>query len=397
MQEIISSLSPWLYVPLGFLLVEALKVYVEIWNRPQRRESTTDLTDVTVLIATHNGADTLRTTIEDLRKAGFQPDRILVINDASTDATVDILNEMGINYYTVRHMGKVGAINFGIHRISTKYVLLLDDDTQVGNARIPTGLLDQYDAVAFKVIPDRRGRAGIQGSNLVSALQRYEYLKSMEIGRRFQDAACSIACVSGAVGLFKRERLQQLHHAHRGAFEGEDLERTLLELLNNGRVVFADEPVWTVVPDSVKGLMRQRLFGWYPALYHMVPIFLKLLCGPGRPLRLRFEMLYNLFVVFGEPFRVFSLFYLLFTLRWPDLVLLYLSYVLLELYPFHVIRPEGSSLRRLMVLFLYPTYNLLQMNLRQMSMYVWLKKRFMTKEMKPRTELDRKWSIAATE
>jgi len=91
----------------------------------------------------------------------------------------------------------VPAINFGIHRVQTPLVLLLDDDTRIGDARIPTSLLEHYDAAAFNVVPDRRSRYGPKGAGLISCLQRYEYCKSMEIGRRFQDGTASISCVSG--------------------------------------------------------------------------------------------------------------------------------------------------------------------------------------------------------
>ena len=58
-----SGLSPWLYLLALFVLVDAVKVYVEIWNRPRQRRYRADLGKVTALIATYNGRDVIRETI----------------------------------------------------------------------------------------------------------------------------------------------------------------------------------------------------------------------------------------------------------------------------------------------------------------------------------------------
>ncbi|MEE8537652.1 MAG: glycosyltransferase family 2 protein, partial [Acidobacteriota bacterium] len=263
------DLSSYFWIIILFLLVDAIKVLIEIWNLPVQRAFSSDLSQVTALIPTHNGRDVIRETVGDLIRTGLPRDQILIIDDGSTDETAKVLEELEVRFYRIPNMGKVSAINFGIHRVRTPYVLLLDDDTRIGNARIPTSLLDTFDAVAFNVIPDRRDRHGPRGSGLIACMQRYEYCKSMEIERRFQDGTASISCISGAIGLFKKERLQAFHHKHTGVFQGEDLQRTIIELLNDGNVVFVDEPVWTVVPGNLTGLVRQRLVTWYPAHYHM--------------------------------------------------------------------------------------------------------------------------------
>src|SRR5438132_133030 len=85
------------------------------------------------------------------------------------------------------------------------FCALLDDDTRLGGARLPTSLItdDGFDAVAFQVLPDRRDRSGARGNGFLGHLQRYEYGKSMEIGKRFHDVTQSVSCVSGAIGLFR--------------------------------------------------------------------------------------------------------------------------------------------------------------------------------------------------
>ena len=214
--------------------------------------------------------------------------------------------------------------------------------------------------------------------------------------RRFQDGSASISCISGAIGLFKKERLQNFHHQHSGAFQGEDLQRTIIELLHGGSVVFVDEAVWTVVPDRVLGLLRQRLAAWYPAHYHMFSSYFRLLFKRGAAWRLRYEMAYNIFVVISEPFRFLSLALIVWNRRWDELLLIYLLYLVLESYPFYIIQKKLDSGYRYLVYFLYPVFGLSNAALRLCALFVWAYKRFVTGEMRRKTEKDRRWSLPPT-
>ncbi len=389
------DLSSYFWIIILFLLVDAIKVLVEIGNRPVQRAFSSDLSKVTALIPTHNGRDVIRETVGDLIRAGLPRDQILIIDDGSTDGTAKVLEELEVRFYRIPNMGKVSAINFGVHRVRTAYVLLLDDDTRIGNARIPTSLLNTFDTVAFNVIPDRRDRHGPKGSGLVACMQRYEYCRSMEIARRFQDGTASISCISGAIGLFKKERLQAFHHKHTGVFRGEDLQRTIIELLNDGKVVFVDEPVWTVVPDDMTGLVRQRLVNWYPAHYHMFFSYLKLIFKRRFPRRMRYEMAYNVLVVLTEPLRAWSLVMIAYLGLWLEFGLIYLLYLSLEMYPFVTVQRKINSGYKYVVLVLYPVFGLSNVVMRVLAFAVWIYKRFISGEMRRKTDKDRKWNMAA--
>ena len=389
------SWGTFFWILIIFLLIDAVKIYVEIWRRPAVREFTSDLSNVTALIPTHNGSKVIGQTIQDLIRLGLPKDRILIVDDGSTDDTAEVVRAYGVRCYSIPNMGKVHAIHFGIFRVKTDYVLLLDDDTRVGNVKLPTSLINGFGAVAFVVLPDRRSRHGPKGQSFVSCIQRYEYAKSMEIGRRFLDGTASISCVSGAAGLFRKDRLTALHHSHTGAFEGEDFQRTILEHLHGGNVAFVEEPVWTVSPDTLWKLIRQRVSYWYPAHYHMFYNYLKLLFKRGIPGRLRAEMGYNVVVVLGEPLRFFSFVMLLYYRMWAVFLILYGLYFLVEIYPFLTVQRSLNTGKRIGVLLIFPLYNLFNLLLRVTAFFVWIWKRFITKEMKRKTEKDRKWWVGA--
>ena len=376
------------FVVLFCALVDFMKLMIELLGRSEERRFTSDASRVTAVIPSRNGAARLPMTVAELRKF-LPPERILVVDDASTDRTSAVATDLGCRVYRFeRGKGKAAAVNFAVHRVGTPLTLLLDDDTRMGGARIPTSLLseDGYDAAAFHVLPDRRSREGARGNNFLGAIQRYEYGKSMEIGKRFHDVTESVSCISGAVGLFRTEDLHRHHHQHTGVFQAEDLQRTIIHLLHRSRIVFANEPVWTVAPSTWAQWLRQRLTGWYPGLYHQLANFIRLLFRPGVSWRLRYEMVYNLYTVLSDPVKIWSMAVIAFTpsLRWWGVVV-YLTYLAFELYPYWVVRAPGERRRApAPVLLLYPIYGALNTVLRAGALVTWFWFRYVTGSMRPR-------------
>jgi cellulose synthase/poly-beta-1,6-N-acetylglucosamine synthase-like glycosyltransferase len=214
----------------------------------------------------------------------------------------------------------------------------------------------------------------------------------MEIGKRFHDVTQSVSCISGAAGLFRTDDLNALHHEHSTVFQGEDLQRTIIHLLHGRRIVFANEPVWTVAPANWRQWLRQRLVGWYPGFIDQLPNMVRLLLAPGHGIRLRYEMAYNIYTVLFDWLKAVSLVVMALTpgLRWWLLVV-YLLYLAFELYSWWVVRIPGTRARApLSVLLVYPVYGAVNTVLRTLSLGVWMYLRFVSGVMRPRrTAADR--------
>jgi hypothetical protein len=141
-----------------------------------------------------------------------------------------------------------------------------------------------------------------------------------------------------------------------------------------------------VAPSSFGAWLRQRLFGWYPGLYHQLANFFRLLFRRGISWRLRYEMIYNIYMVVSDPLKTWSIFVILLTpgLRWWAVVI-YLTYLAFELYPWWVVRiPGGRRRAPLIVLLLYPLYGALNTVLRTISLLTWFWARFVSGTMRPR-------------
>jgi hypothetical protein len=162
-------------------------------------------------------------------------------------------------------------------------------------------------------------------------------------------------------------------------------ERTLKDLLRGGQVAFVNEMVWTVAPDNWRELTRQRLFSWYPGLYRNLSTFGRVLFASKMPLRLRFEMLYNVYVIFSDPVKVYSFAALLVYRRWEYLTGLYVIYLVMELYPFAVVEKKLPVVRYYLLGFLaYPIYGVYNTFLRFLAIFVWAWHRIVTKKMRPK-------------
>jgi len=103
------------------------------------------LLSVTILIATHNRAHLLGPTLERLQTQSFEPgDEIIVVDNASTDATGEVIARMAKQFpVPVRARydpspGKAPALNAACHTAQGDILALTDDDVLVAEDWVET-------------------------------------------------------------------------------------------------------------------------------------------------------------------------------------------------------------------------------------------------------------------
>lgn len=87
--------------------------------------------EITVIVPAYNEAETIETTITNLKKQTYPIKEIIVIDDCSTDETGDIARSHGVKVIrTNKNTGsKSRAQNFAIDSIQTNYFVTIDADT----------------------------------------------------------------------------------------------------------------------------------------------------------------------------------------------------------------------------------------------------------------------------
>ena len=84
---------------------------------------------IEVVVPARDAADTLRACLSGLRDAGFAPGEVIVVDDASWDATLDIAEEFGVRRVALRTAGGAAAArNAGVAGCDAPIVLFVDAD-----------------------------------------------------------------------------------------------------------------------------------------------------------------------------------------------------------------------------------------------------------------------------
>ncbi|MCI7794770.1 MAG: glycosyltransferase family 2 protein [Lachnospiraceae bacterium] len=86
----------------------------------------------TIIIPNYNGLNFMEPCFEALEKQTMKDFRVLVVDNGSTDGSVEWLKKKGIpSVFLKENTGFSGAVNTGIRMADTPYVILLNNDTKV--------------------------------------------------------------------------------------------------------------------------------------------------------------------------------------------------------------------------------------------------------------------------
>ena len=96
------------------------------------------MTEVSVIIPTYNRADFISECVQSVLAQTLPAREIIIVDDGSTDATYNILNDLGFNsistpktdlrYIFQENQGVSSARNLGIKEAKSEYIALLDSD-----------------------------------------------------------------------------------------------------------------------------------------------------------------------------------------------------------------------------------------------------------------------------
>jgi cellulose synthase/poly-beta-1,6-N-acetylglucosamine synthase-like glycosyltransferase len=260
---------------------------------------------VTIIVPAYNEELTIISSLHALLATGYPALHVTVVNDGSTDSTLDVLrdafelrpalrapsaslevepvrgiyaspSEPRLTVVDKENGGKADAMNAGLRFARTPLVCAIDADTMLDQdalARIVWEFETHPDTVAaggiVRVINGSRVEGGRvtrvdMPSKWLPALQVLEYLRAFLGGRIAWSRLRMLLIISGAFGLFRREALVEAGGWDRESV-GEDAELILRlhrhrrDRDRSCRIVFFPDPIcWTEAPSSLRVLMRQR-------------------------------------------------------------------------------------------------------------------------------------------
>jgi|GEM_PF-2881768 len=249
-----------LYVTVVVLLIFFENVGKLEEGQKERKAPPADLPSLTILIPAFNEQDSIAESIERALASDYPQDSlyVMVVDDGSQDRTGEIVEgfaDRGVTLIQKPNSGKAASVNYGLARVQTPYVLIIDADTNIrpdAAAIMMEYLLGDPEAAA--VVPTVHIH---DPSTLLERIQMVEY----SIGNFFRRMFASIgsfslvpACVAAgtkeiiALGGFNEDTLT------------EDLEMGLRIKLSGRQILHATEAiVLTRAPDTMAALQKQRL------------------------------------------------------------------------------------------------------------------------------------------
>jgi cellulose synthase/poly-beta-1,6-N-acetylglucosamine synthase-like glycosyltransferase len=261
---------------------------------------------VSLLIPAYNEEATVVATVRSLLQLNYSHFEIIVINDGSTDLTLDRLKQaFDLNPFPevvrrrlttqpIRRIyrsnaypelkvvdkengGKADALNAGINVAQYPLYCALDADGVLrpdSLQSITRPFLDDPRTVAAGgIIRIANGCDVVNGWVVGTGLPRHplalmqvvEYTRAFLFGRLGWNPVNGLLVISGAFGVFHKETVIDAGGYRRDAI-GEDMElvvrmhRLLSRAGRPYRIIFAPEPVcWTEAPEDIKTLRSQRI------------------------------------------------------------------------------------------------------------------------------------------
>ena len=168
----------------------------------------------TIIIPNYNGLSFMEPCFEALEKQTTKDFKILVVDNGSTDGSVEWLKEREIpSIFLPENTGFSGAVNVGIRAADTPYVILLNNDTKVAPHYVEAleRAMDRSEkifSVSSKMIqmyhPDLMDDAGDMYSVLGWAFQR-------GVGRpeKLYKKSCRVFTACAGAAIYRREFLEK--------------------------------------------------------------------------------------------------------------------------------------------------------------------------------------------
>ncbi len=296
-----------IYLLQGFFAYRLLKQHTRRlrsvdFNMADSREC---LPPVTLLVPSYNEETTCQEMITYLKELDYPDFEVIMINDGSQDATLEILKRelkleaaLHVNPAKLRTQpvhevyrstvdprfwvvdkengGKADALNAGINYCRTPFFCAMDADTVLepdALIRIVYPFLEERHTIAVGGIIRILNGCSIKGNrvahvslpkNFWAQLQILEYLRAFLAGRMSWNLLGGSLIVSGAFGMFRHSAVMEA-----GGYDvetvGEDMElvtrlhRMYLESDRPYLIRFVPDPVaWTQCPERLVDLYHQR-------------------------------------------------------------------------------------------------------------------------------------------
>ena len=240
-------------------------LFVPLAVRSAAREAMLDDPDtwpkISVIVPAYNEENVIRTTIESLLSTDYPEKEIIVVDDGSKDKTLEIAMNYKdkIKLIHKENGGKASALNQGLLYATGEIVTIVDADTIIGHSSLKHIAKSMVNENVAAVAGNVKIRNKV---NWLTWCQALEYMSGIQIMRRGLDYFGAITIVPGALGAFRKKKLEEAGTYHKDTLV-EDFDATM-KVLRSGMIVSGSNSAtaYTQAPQTLGDYYKQRK-RWY--------------------------------------------------------------------------------------------------------------------------------------
>lgn len=221
-----------------------------------------DVPMISLMVPCYNEGDNLDESIPHLLQLRYPNYELIFINDGSKDNTGEIIDrwaakEKKITALHQENQGKASALNHGLTIAKGKYVACIDGDAVLDYYALDymvQALEKDPKYVATTGNPRVRNRSTILGR-----LQVSEFSSIIGLIKRAQGLMGTIFTVSGVCCLFRKDVMEEIGGWSTNMIT-EDIDISWKIQIAGYNIMYEPRALcWVLMPESMKGLYKQRL------------------------------------------------------------------------------------------------------------------------------------------
>ncbi len=238
---------------------------------------TAQLPLVSIVVPAYNEEINAVRTIESLLMQDYPNLQVVFVDDGSRDNTflkvsTTFKDSSKVKVFTKINGGKASALNTGIEKADSEFVVCIDADTQLKPDAV-SQLMKKFDLsgssqalakgeIAPGTVGAVAGNVKVGNEvNMITRWQSIEYITSQNFDRRAFDLLNCITVVPGAIGAFRKEAIIKA-----GGFTTDTLAEDCDLTMRMHRIGYLvrncnDAVSYTEAPETIKQFLKQR-FRW---------------------------------------------------------------------------------------------------------------------------------------
>ncbi|MHB8337362.1 MAG: glycosyltransferase family 2 protein [Ignavibacteriaceae bacterium] len=263
---------------------------------------------VSIIVPVYNEEKVVADSIKSLLDLDYNNYEIIVVNDGSSDKTMNVAetlvgyqkgkySDVKVSLINKPNGGKAKALNAGIRLSKAEIVLCMDGDSQLSADSVKLAVRHfsnrEIGAVAGNVKVMNRGK-------IFTDLQALEYIEGLNMARSAQSFVRLVNIIPGPIGLFRKKAIEEAGYYSSDTF-AEDADLTLKILANGWKIYYEPNSIsYTEAPVKLQQLLKQR-YRWTRGILQSIRKHKKLLINPS--------------INIGDTFILWTMFYE--ALIWP--------------------------------------------------------------------------------